>query len=183
VGSSGGGSKARSSQVGRVFGRVRWGGWGFGWREWGCRGDGWLGWFGFGLGGGEDGDEFFDAGGAEVATVEQVEGFLGVAVGEDVAEVVADEVDAGEEFCREEVAVADQEEVGLGVAAEDGAGVGEVGGAHFLGGGPGRPAGLRRWRKTGDAGGGGGLRRAARRGRRNGGAGWSGPCGAPGPCW
>ena len=98
----------------RGVGRVGWGGWGLEWRAWGRRGGGRLG--GLGLGGGDDGDEFFDAGGAEEATVEQVEGFVGVAVGEDVAEVVADCLDVGEEFRREEVAVADQEEVGFGVA-------------------------------------------------------------------
>ena len=79
---------------------------------------------GLGGAGGEDGVYVGQAHGGHV---EQVEHGLGVVVGEEGGEVGADILDAVEIGLGEEVAVPDEEEVGLGQAAECCAGVGEVG--------------------------------------------------------
>ena len=92
----------------------------------GCRRRGFL------LVGGDGGQGRFDAGGVQGGQVEEGERFLGVALGEEVAELAAGGLDVGEQVIGEQVAVADQEEVGFGEAALGCARVGEVGGAAFL---------------------------------------------------
>ena len=60
---------------------------------------------------------FLDGFGVPVGGVEDVEGAAGQGAGEEVADRVAVGLDGGEEIVGEEMAVPDQEDVGLGEAA------------------------------------------------------------------
>ncbi len=77
------------------------------------------------------GEARLDAGGVDIGQVEQGEGLLDHVVGEEFADAVAREFDAVALVGRQGVAIADQQQVRLGEAAERGTGVGKVGGAAF----------------------------------------------------